>query len=78
MPVYRHASGTRMLMGSIVSGDEGGGAEDLKGMKAPSLDNGDRTAGRGAVPSRSIIQTCAAPFHTTFVRQGLFFYAQTS
>ena len=63
-------------MGSIASGEDGGGEGDLKGTTAPSLFNGDGTAGRGAAPSRPIIQICAAPFHTTFVRQCLFFYAQ--
>lgn len=76
MPVNRHASGTRMLMGSMASGDDGDGAGDWKGITALSLDNGDGTAGRGATPSRSIIQICAAPFHTTFVRQHLFSYAR--
>lgn len=76
MPVNQHASGTRMLMGSIASGDDGGGAGDLKGMKAPSLDNGDGTAGRGAAPPRSIIPIFAAPIHTTFVRQRLFSFAR--
>lgn len=33
MPVYRHASGTRMLMGSIASGDDGGGAGCWNGMR---------------------------------------------
>lgn len=65
-----------MLMGSIASGEDGGGEGDLKGTTAPSLFNGDGTAGRVAAPSRPIIQICAAPFHTTFVRQCLFFYAQ--
>src|SRR3546814_6040720 len=65
-----------MLMGSIASGEDGDGAGDLKGTTAPSLFNGDRTAGRVAAPSRPIILICAAPFHTTFVRQCLFFYAQ--
>lgn len=63
-------------MGSIASGEGDGGAGDLKGTTTPSLFNGDGTAGRGAAPSRPIIQICAAPFHTTFVRQCLFFYAQ--
>lgn len=78
MPVNRQASGTLMLIGSIASGDDGGGAGDLKGMKALSLDSGDGTAGRGGAPSCSIIRICAAPFHTTFVRQCLFFYARLS
>lgn len=65
-----------MLMGSIVRGDDGGGAGELKGITALSLDGGDETAGRGAVPSRSVIQICAALFHTTFFRQCLFFYAR--
>lgn len=65
-----------MLMGSIASGEDGGGEGDLKGTTAPSLFNGDGTAGRVAAPSRPIIQICAAPFHTTFLRQCLFFYAQ--
>lgn len=76
MPVNRQASGTRMLMGSIASGDDGGGAGDWKGITALSLDNGDGTAGRGAAPSRSIIPIVVAPFHTTFVRQRLFFHAR--
>lgn len=63
-----------MLMGSIASGDDGGGAGDWKGITSLSLDNGDETA--GSLPSRSIIQIWAVPFHTTFVRQCLFFYAQ--
>lgn len=67
-----------MLMGSIASGDDGGGAGGLKGMTALSLDNGDGTAGRRAAPSRSIIKICAAQFHTTFVRQCLFFCAELS
>ncbi len=65
-----------MLTGSIASGEDGGGAGDLKGTMALSLFNGDGTAGRGAAPPRPIIQICAATFHTTFVRQCLFFYAQ--
>lgn len=65
-----------MLMGSIASGEDGDRAGDLKGTAAPSLFNGDEAAGMGAAPSRPIIQICAAPFHTTFVRQCLFFYAQ--
>ena len=76
MPVNWHASGIRMLMGSIASGEDGGGAGDLKGITALSLDNGDGTARRGSAPSPSLIQICAVPFHTTFVRQCLFFYAQ--
>lgn len=76
MPVNRHASGTRMLMGSIASGDDGDGAGDWKGMKALSLDNDDGAVGRGAAPSRSIIPIFAAPFHTTFLRQRLFSYAR--
>ena len=44
-------------------------------MKALLLDNSDGTAGRGAAASRSIIEIFAAPFHTTFVRRCLFFYA---
>ncbi len=63
-------------MGSIASGDDGGGAGDWKGITALSLGNGDGTAGRGAAPSRSIIPIFAAPFHTTFVRQRLFSYAR--
>lgn len=76
MPVNRHASGMRMLMGSMASGDDGDGAGDWKGMKALLLDHGDGTAGRGAAPSRSIIPISAAPFHTTFVRQRLFSFAR--
>lgn len=76
MPVNRHASGTRMLMGSIASGDDGGGAGDWKGIVISSLDKGDGTTGRKTAPSRSIIRICAAPLHTSFVRQCLFFYAQ--
>lgn len=76
MPVNRHASGTRMLMGSIARGDDGVGAGDWKGISALSLGNSDGTDGRGSAPSRSIIRICAVPFHTTFVRQCLFFYAQ--
>ena len=52
MPVKRQASDTRMLMGSIASGDDGGEAGDWKGMKAPSLNNRDGTAGR-ASPRRA-------------------------
>ena len=65
-----------MLMGSIASGEDGGGAGDLKGTTAPSLLNGDGAAGRVAATTRPIIQICAAPLHTTFVRQCLFFCAQ--
>ncbi len=65
-----------MLMGSMASGDDGDGAGDWKGITALSLDNGDGVAGRGAAPSRSIIPIFAALFHTTFVRQRLFSYAQ--
>lgn len=57
-----------MLMGSIASGDNGRAAGDWKGITALSLDNGDGTTGTGTAPSRSIIQICAARFHTTFVR----------
>ena len=63
-------------MGSMASGDDGDGAGDWKGITALSLDNGDGVAGRGAAPSRSIIPIFAALFHTTFVRQRLFSYAQ--
>lgn len=41
MPVKRHASGTRMLMGSIASGDDGGRTGGCNGITALSLDNGD-------------------------------------
>jgi len=51
MPVNRHASGTRMLMGSIARGDEGGGAGDWKGITVLLLINGDGTVGR-APPRR--------------------------
>lgn len=74
MPVNRHASGTRMLMGSVASGDDGDGAGDWKGITALSLDKGDGMAGRPL--SHSIIPIFAAPFHTTFVRQRLSSYAR--
>lgn len=65
-----------MLMGSIASGDDGGGAGVVKGITALSLDNGDRTAGRRAAPSRPIIRFYDVSFHPTIVRQRLFFYAE--